>query len=94
MLRLTVHARAHTRGAEKGDCKLCHPAWATKRNPDRALGKASFTDLSWQCECRKISLQEEAPSSFCPNTDLTYTLVLKQAQQARQNSSQPLTERC
>lgn len=53
-----------------------------------------FMYLAWQRECRKAFLQEEAPSSFRPNTDFTYRLVLNQAQQAQQNSSQSLKERC
>lgn len=53
-----------------------------------------FMYLGWQRECRKASLQEEAPSSFCPNTVFTYRLDLNQDQQAQQNSSQSLKKRC
>lgn len=60
----------------RGVCKLCHPAWGTRRNPARELGKASLMCLGWQCKCRKTSLQEEAPSSFCPNTDFTYSFSI------------------
>lgn len=68
----------------RGGTKLHQPAWGTKRNRVRVLGKASAMYLGWQHECRKTSLQEEAPSSAGINTDFTYTQAVYQALQAHQ----------